>query len=63
MRWRLRVGFAVVPVGWLLMGDTPAFLAACLGAAALALVLVAGSALARLETRAERMHRIVRRWR
>lgn len=62
-RWRVRVAFAVVPVGWLLMGDTPAFVIALLGACTLALILIAGSALARLETHAERVHRIVGRWR
>lgn len=63
MRWRVRVAFAVVPVGWLLMGDTQAFVIALLGACTLALILIAGSALARLETHAERVHQIVGRWR
>ena len=63
MRWRLRVAFAVIPAGWLVMGDTPAFLTACLGAVVLAGILASGSWLARLEERAVRMHRAARRWR
>ena len=63
MRWRIRIAFAVIPVGWLVMHDIPAFLMALMGAATLALVMVIGSALARLETHAERVHRIVGRWR
>ena len=63
MRWRIRVAFAVVPIGWLVMGDTSAFIIALIGAAALAVILVSGSWLARLEERAVRMHRAARRWR
>ena len=62
-RWRIRVGFAVVPLAWLLMGDTPAFVIACLGACTLALIMVAGSALARFDEHVQRLTRATRRWR
>ena len=63
MRWRIRVAVAVIPIGWLVMGDTSAFIVALIGAATLAAILVSGSWLARLEERADRMHRAARRWR
>lgn len=61
MLWRVRLVTATASVGWFLMGDAPAFLTALLGAAALAVALIAASVLADAETRVVRFRRMERR--
>lgn len=57
MAWRVRLGASAATIGWLVMGDSPAFLLAALGFGACGLIVALASILASIETRVVRLRR------